>query len=274
MNNNRLQKLPGFFYLIIVLIFLYLPIALLIILSFNDSAIMAFPLRGYTLHWYQQLIGAGELWQATRNSLLVASISALLSTILGAMAAFAIVRYRFPGRDSLLATASIPLVMPSIVLGAGLLVFFRSLLGLDLSLGLITASHVLINIPACMLIVMARLAGFPKNLEEAAMDLGATPWQTLLRVTLPISLPALLAAFLVAFTTSFDEYAMTTLITGTETTLPVYLYSQLRFPRKLPVVLALGSIIIVGTGIVIVAAEWLRRLGVTADKKSTMEANR
>lgn len=274
MNNNRLQKLPGFFYLIIVLIFLYLPIALLIILSFNDSAVMAFPLRGFTLHWYQQLMGAGELWKATRNSLFVASVSALLSTILGAMAAFAIVRYRFPGRDALLATSSIPLVMPSIVLGAGLLVFFRSLLGMELSLGLITASHVLINIPACMLIVMARLAGFSKNLEEAAMDLGATPWQTLLRVTLPISLPALLAAFLVAFTTSFDEYAMTTLITGTETTLPVYLYSQLRFPRKLPVVLALGSIIIVGTGIVIVAAEWLRRLGATADKNSTMEANR
>ena len=274
MNNNWLRKSPGYLYLALVLIFLYVPIVLLFILSFNDSAVMAFPLRGFTWHWYQDLMGAGELWEATRNSFLVAFISALLATILGGMAGFAVVRYRFPGRGSLLAMSSVPLVMPSIVLGAGLLVFFRSLLGLDLSLWLITASHVLISIPACMLIVMARLAGFSKNLEEAAMDLGATPWQTLLRVTLPISLPALLAAFLVAFTTSFDEYAMTTLITGTETTLPVYLYSQLRFPRKLPVVLALGSIIIVGTSVIVVLVEWLRRMGTTATINSSVEEDR
>ncbi len=271
MNSHHLRKLPAFVYLVLVLLFLYLPIALLFVLSFNDSAVMTFPLRGFTLRWYQELLGAGELLKATRNSLLVALVSATISTILGGMAGFAIVRYRFPGRDTLLATSSIPLVMPSIVLGAGLLVLFRSLLGLELSLGLITASHVLINIPACMLIVMAHLAGFSKNLEEAAMDLGATPWQTLIRVTLPISLPALLAAFLVAFTTSFDEYAMTTLITGTEATLPVYLYSQLRFPRKLPIVIALGSVIIVGTGLVVVLAEWLRRLGATQNSKK--EAN-
>lgn len=274
MNNKWLQKFPGYFYLALILIFLYLPIALLFVLSFNDSAVMAFPLRGFTWHWYQELMGAGELWKATRNSFFVAFVSALFATILGGMAAFAVVRYRFPGRDSLLAMSSIPLVMPSIVLGAGLLILFRSLLGFDLSLGLITASHILISIPACMLIVMARLAGFSKNLEEAAMDLGATPWQTLLRVTLPISLPALLAAFLVAFTTSFDEYAMTTLITGTETTLPVYLYSQLRFPRKLPVVLALGSIIIVGTAVLVILAEWLRGMGTSAPKNSSVEENR
>ena len=274
MNKKRLQNIPGLVYLILVLVFLYLPIALLIILSFNDSAIMAFPLRGFTFHWYEELLGAGEMWEATRNSLFVAFVSALLATILGAMAAFAVVRYRFPGRDALLATSSIPLVMPSIVLGAGLLIFFRSLLGVELSLWLVTASHVLISIPACMLIVMARLSGFSKNLEEAAMDLGANTWQTLLRVTLPISFPALLAAFLVAFTTSFDEYAMTTLITGTDTTLPVYIYSQLRFPRRLPVVLALGSIIMVGTAVVILLAEWMRQFGNDTPKLSNEEANR
>ena len=106
------------------------------------------------------------------------------------------------------------------------------------------------------------------------MDLGANTWQTLLRVTLPISFPALLAAFLVAFTTSFDEYAMTTLITGTDTTLPVYIYSQLRFPRRLPVVLALGSIIMVGTAVVILLAEWMRQFGNDTPKLSNEEANR
>jgi spermidine/putrescine transport system permease protein len=114
---------------------------------------------------------------------------------------------------------------------------------------------------------MARLADFSYNLEEAAMDLGANYWTTLIRVTLPISLPALVAAFLTAFTTSFDEYAMTTLITGTDTTLPVYLYSLLRFPRRLPVAVAMGSIIMIVSAILVVVAEWLRRLGTTHTPK-------
>jgi spermidine/putrescine transport system permease protein len=114
---------------------------------------------------------------------------------------------------------------------------------------------------------MARLADFSANLEEAAMDLGANYWVTLIKVTLPISFPALVAAFLTAFTTSFDEYAMTTLITGTDTTLPVYLYSLLRFPRRLPVAVAMGSIIMIVSALLVVLAEWLRRWGTTRTPK-------
>jgi spermidine/putrescine transport system permease protein len=148
-----------------------------------------------------------------------------------------------------------------------MLVFFRRVLGMELNMWLIAAAHVLISIPSTILIVMARLADFSYNLEEAAMDLGANYWLTLIKVTIPISLPALVAAFLTAFTTSFDEYAMTTLITGTDTTLPVYLYSLLRFPRRLPVAVAMGSIIMVISAILVVLAEWLRRLGTNSIPK-------
>jgi spermidine/putrescine transport system permease protein len=132
---------------------------------------------------------------------------------------------------------------------------------------LIAAAHVLISIPSTILIVMARLADFSANLEEAAMDLGANYWVTLIKVTLPISFPALVAAFLTAFTTSFDEYAMTTLITGTDTTLPVYLYSLLRFPRRLPVAVDMGSIIMIVSALLVVLAEWLRRWGTARTPK-------
>jgi len=112
-----------------------------------------------------------------------------------------------------------------------------------------------------MLIVGARLAGFPENLEDAAMDLGASYWGAQFRVVLPMCFSALLAAFLTAFTTSFDEYAMSVFIVGTDSTLPVYMYSLLRFPRKLPLVVALGGIIMTASVLIVMFAEWLRRVG-------------
>ncbi len=263
------KKLPilGLVYFAIMVIFLYLPILVLIIFSFNDSVILAFPLKGFTLNWYQQLLDARELLISAKNSILVGLSSSLVTTIIGAFAAVAVTRHHMPARNFFLSVSSIPLVMPSIVLGVAMLVLFRRVFDLDLNLWLIAAAHVLISIPSTILIVMARLADFSHNLEEAAMDLGANYWVTLLKVTLPIALPAFIAAFLTPFTNSFDEYAMTTLITGTETTLPVYLYSLLRFPRRLPVAVAMGSIIMVVSAILVITAEKLRELGTTRPKK-------
>jgi spermidine/putrescine transport system permease protein len=177
------------------------------------------------------------------------------------MAAVAIMRYQFPGRNLFLAASGLPLVIPSVVIGVALLILYRQLFDVELSLWTVGLGHVVINIPVVMLIVAARLAGFPANLEEAAMDLGSSYWGAQLRVTLPMTLPALFAAFLTAFTTSFDEYAMSVFIIGTDATLPVYIFALLRFPRRLPIVAALGAITMVASIILVIGADRLRRIG-------------
>jgi spermidine/putrescine transport system permease protein len=121
--------------------------------------------------------------------------------------------------------------------------------------------HVVISLPYVILIVAARLAGFPESLEEAAMDLGASYWGALTRVTLPICAPAILAAFLTSFTISFDEFAVSFFLTGSESTLPIYLYSQLRFPNRLPIVVTLAAIVMVASIGLLILSEWLRRRG-------------
>ncbi len=240
--------------------FLYLPILLLVVFSFNDSVIMRFPLAGFTLQWYRELTQARELIESARNSLVVGLLSSLAATVLGAMAAIGVVRHSFRARSIFVAIAAFPLVIPSVVLGVALLLLYRQLFDVPLSLWTVGLSHVVINIPTVMLIVGSRLAGFPDNLEDAAMDLGASYWGAQVRVVLPLAASALGAAFLTAFTTSFDEYAMSVFIVGTDVTLPVYMYSLLRFPRRLPVVVALGALIMAASIVVVFLAERLRRL--------------
>lgn len=252
---------PGSIYYWLLVLFLYLPFVVLLIFSFNDDRAMRFPLTGFTFNWYREMFSSGELLQAARNSVFVGIWSSLLATVLGTMAAIAVVRFDFRGKGPLLTVAALPLVIPSVVVGVALLILYRQLVNVELSLWTVGLGHVVVNIPIVMLIVAARLAGFPDNLEEAAMDLGSSYWGALLRVTLPMSAPALFAAFLTAFTTSFDEYAMSVFLVGTDATLPVYMYSLLRFPRRLPVVVALGTLIMVASIVVIFAAERMRRVG-------------
>jgi spermidine/putrescine transport system permease protein len=147
-----------------------------------------------------------------------------------------------------------------------MLILFRAL-GIELSLWTITIGHTIINIPYVMLIIAARLSGFADNLEEAAMDLGATYWGTLMRVTVPISMPALLAAFLSSFTLSFDEFSLAFFLAGTQNTLPVYLYSQLRFPSRLPLAITTASVVILISLLILLISEWLRRAGQRAPSK-------
>lgn len=250
----------NFWYFGLVTVLLYLPIFLLIVFSFNDSTSLSFPWKGFTPRWYQSLAGADELLRALRNSVVLGILSSLVATALGTMAAIAVVKYRFPGRGLFVAVAAMPLVIPYVVLGVAMLILF-SQVGLPLSLFTVGLGHVVINIPLVLLIVGARLIGMPRNLEEAAMDLGATYWDTLRRVTLPIAFPAMVAAFLTCFTTSFDEFALTFFLVGPQLTLPVYIYSQLRFPSRLPLVVAMASLIMVASVVLIVFSEWIRRRG-------------
>lgn len=247
--------------------FLYLPILLLIVFSFNDSRTLVFPLREFTTRWYQELLDSPELLRSLLNSVSVGLVSSLVATLLGTMAALAIVRFRFPLQGLFMAVSTIPLVIPSVVLGVALLLVFAQF-GVPLSLMAVGVGHTILNIPYAMLIVGARLAGFSSHLEEAGMDLGLTYWGTLLRVTLPIAAPALVAAFLSSFTTSFDEFAVAFFLVGTEATLPVYLYSQLRFPSRLPLVVALTALIMVTSVLIVLVAETLQRRSLSTQRRT------
>lgn len=250
-------KWLGPLYYVILAIFLYLPILFLIVFSFNDSVVLTFPLKGFTLRWYQQLLHTPELLAALRNTLWVAVVSSFLATLLGAMSAIAINRYTFWGKRLFSSISTFPMVIPYLVLGVALLLLFN-FLGIQLNLWTVAIGHVVINIPYTILIIGPSLTGFAAILEEASMDLGETYWGTLRKITLPIITPSLIAAFLSSFSTSFDEFALTFFLTGTKTTLPIYLYSQLRFPQRLPLAITVAAVVIVFSSILLIVSEWLR----------------
>jgi spermidine/putrescine transport system permease protein len=243
------------FYMIV----LYAPVLLLPLFSFNDSIYMNFPMKAFTTKWYALMVDDASLMKTLWVSVKIAVLVAIVSTILGFLSAKAMTRYKMRGRGVLFAFIMLPLIVPSIILGASLLSFFRLFLDIDLSLWTIGMSHVLICIPFSMLVLVARLEGFDRNLEEASFDLGMSAWQTFRRVTLPLAMPGVLASLLLAFLVSFDEFLLAFFLSGNQATLPVYMYSLLRFPDFLPGVLALGSCILVASVVVIATAEWLRR---------------
>ena len=225
---------------------LYLPIAILFIFSLNAGTTLSFPLEGFTLDWYGSVLGDSALLGAARNSLVVAVASATLATTIGCMVAVAVLRFRFRGRALLLAMAGLPLVVPFVVLGVA---FFLLFVAVDVprSLLTVTIGHSVIGIPYATLIVVARLSGLDPALEDAAMDLGATYPGTLRRVVLPLMAPTLLSAWLTCFIVSFDEIALAIFLVGGDPTFPVFLYGQLRFAQRLPVLIAMAVLLMVGT---------------------------
>jgi spermidine/putrescine transport system permease protein len=242
-----------------LIVLLYLPIAVLFLFSINANATLSFPLQGLTLSWYEQLLATEPVLRAARNSLVVALGSSTVATLLGAMVALVVMRYHFRSRGVLLALAALPLIVPFVVLGVALLILF-SALHMDRSLWTIGIAHTVVALPYVLLIIAARLAGFDANLEEAAMDLGASYPTTLRRIVLPIIAPAVFAAWLTAFTISFDEFALALFLAGTEPTFPVYLYSQLRFANRLPIMIALAVLLMIGTLTLVFIAERVRRV--------------
>ncbi|HVO01191.1 MAG TPA: ABC transporter permease [Candidatus Cybelea sp.] len=248
------------------LIFLYAPVLLIPIFSFNDNLFAIFPLKGFTLNAYKQLAADGSLLNAVKNSLMVGSGVSMFSTAFGLLAAMAVTRYRLPGKGPVVGTIMLPLVIPSIILGVALLVIIRQVFDIELSLWCVAAGHVLLCVPFSMLVLISRLEGFDKDLEEAAMDLGENGWMTFWRVTFPLALPGIVSSLLMCFTVSFDEYVLAFFLSGIDQTLPIYLWSMLRFPSRLPISLALGSSILFASTIIVVASEILRRRGVQSAK--------
>ncbi len=256
---------PLFFYVVLYLLFLYIPSMMLPIFSFNDSIQMALPLKGFTVRWYVEMVNQPGLLTALGNSFKVARPGAIVSTSLATIAAKTMTRYRLPGRGLAFGFILLPMVMPSLILAVGLLVV-ASAAGVRLSLWTIGIAHVVATLPFSTLVVMARLEGFSKSLEESALDLGENGWMTFWRITFPLILPGVGASLLLSFTASFDEFLYALFLGGNHVTLPVFMYTQTRFPQTLPTVLALGSCIFMGTAILLGTAEWLRRMGVQHSK--------
>jgi spermidine/putrescine transport system permease protein len=249
-------------YTIVYLVFIYLPILLLPVFSFNAGIYVAFPMSGFTLQWWTEMVAQPGMHKALWNSLAVAVPVSLISTTLGMMGAKALTTYRLHGARALTGMFTLPLVTPFLILGIALLITFSNY-GIDLSLFTVGVGHVLICVPFSLFVLLSRLESFDRSLEEVALDLGETPWMMFWRVTFPITMPGIVASLLLTFTISFDEFLLAFFLTGDASTLPIFIWSQLRFPAKLPSVLALGSAILVVTVFIVIVAELLRRKGST-----------
>ena len=258
--SERSRFSPLLFYVILYLMFLYIPSLMLPIFSLNDSIQMVLPLKGFTFRWYLEIPLRPGLLEALGNSFKLAIPVAIISTTLATIAAKALTRYRLPGQGFAMGFILLPMVMPGIILAVGLLVLALAV-SMPLSLWTIGVAHVVVTVPFSTLVVRARLEGFGKSLEESALDLGENAWMTFWRVTFPLILPGVGACLLLSFTASFDEFLFALFLGGNEVTLPVYMWTQVRFPQTLPTILALGTCIFLGSILLIGTAEWLRRMG-------------
>jgi len=256
LSRNGARLLRVFFALVVA--FLYAPIVILLIFSFNNSDIPAFPLSGFTLHWYREFAANGDLRAALETSAIVATLSSLCAVALGVLASIALTRRRFRGKAAVSALLLSPLVIPYVVFGISLLLLFHTL-GIANGLLTVVIGHVVISLPYTILVLVPRLEQIDVSLEEAAYDLGASHFRTFRSIILPLILPAVVSALLIAFTTSFDEYAVASFVIGPRVTFPIYLYSALRFPSQLPQVIAVAVVVLVVSLVVVVGAEVGRR---------------
>lgn len=243
----------------ILLVFLYAPLGLLLMFSFNDNNLPVFPLRGFTTQAYQDFAANTELRASVVTSAKVASIASLIAVLLGLLAAVALVRRRIVGKSAASALLLSPLVVPYIALAIGLLVFFNET-SIRLGIPSLVMGHVVLAIPYTILVLVPRLERLDIRLEEAARDLGAGWLQTFRLITLPLLLPALVSAYIVAFVLSFDEIVVASFVNGDTTTFPIYLFSQLRFPTLLPQVIAVACIVMALSVLLLIGAEIGRRV--------------
>ncbi len=228
-----------------VFAFLYAPVAVLVILSFNHARLSAH-WSGLTGEWYSVLWHDELIFQSLANSLVVAAVATLASVVFGTMAALVFARPRRRGRAALEAIVYLPLVIPEIVIAVAVVIFF-ALLAMELSLWTVIVAHITFCISYVIIVVGARLAGMDRSLQEAALDLGANEWTAFFRVTLPMAAPAILAAALLVFTTSFDDYLITSFVAGVRsTTLPLEIYSRLKRGIT-PEINAISTVILMAT---------------------------
>ena len=245
-------------YAVAAFAFLYLPLAVLIVFSFNQSRFTVW--TGWSLHWYRTAFASEELAESTWNSAIIALLSSSISAVIGTLAAYGLWKRR---ERWLTGTFYLSLVTPEIVTGISLLAFFQFVFRyVHLTLGLYTVviAHVAFSIAYVAIVVSARLRALDPALEEAAMDLGATPWRAFRKVTLPALWPGIIAAALLALIVSFDDYVITSMVAGVDSqTLPMVIYAMARRGAN-PVINAVSTLIVIAFGVLIVISERIRQL--------------
>ena len=253
MEGRGLAHLPARLFLAAVLVFLYVPVAVMVLMAFNESVLYELPVR-FTGVWFERLLDNDRLLAASRNSVLLALGSTVIATTLGTLAALALTRGRFRGRRLLQLLLLPPIAIPWLIIGTAMLVFFFWV-GIGRGLHAMLLGHVALSLPYVVMVVGARLAGQPADLEEAAATLGATPRQAFLRVTLPMVAPGVVAAALFAFAISFDQFVISYFLAPPGvSTLPVEIYSAIR-KGFTPEINAVSSVVIaVSTLLMLVTA--------------------
>jgi len=244
------------------LAFLYIPMVLLVIYSFNYSKLV--PVwGGWSIRWYKVLFQSEEIWEAVALSLKIATVNACFATLLGTLAGLALVRFgSFKGRTLFTGMITAPLVMPEVITGLSLLLLFitlKELIGWPDKRGFttITIAHITFSMAYVAVIIQSRLAGMSQDLEEAAQDLGAKPFRVMIDITMPLIAPGMLAGWLLAFTLSLDDLIIASFVSGPgATTMPMLIYSRVRLGLR-PDINALATIIIVVVAIGIILAGWI-----------------
>jgi spermidine/putrescine transport system permease protein len=244
-SHRSWLKAAAFTYLGVIFVFLYLPSSLVGLMSFNTDELASFPIEGLTLDWWSELFSNQTVLDAALNSLLVASLTTALTVVLAVLTGYALVRHSFRLKAVLTGLLVAAMLIPYLVVGIGLLSFW-ALLGVERGLHLVVLAHVALALPYAALVIAARLQGFDRSLEEAAASLGAGRLTTFRRIVLPALMPGIIAAAALTFAISIDEFNVAYFLVGTDNTLPIYIFSSLRFGLT-PELNALSTLVLVGS---------------------------
>jgi len=258
--TSRIEKLWHYtqqYYCILILVFLLLPILVIMPLSFSESSLLLYPIHTFSFKWYHALFHSDAWIRATKNSFIVAPSATVIATILGTLAAAGLHRTDFPGKSLLLAVLISPMIVPLVVVGVGIYLFFAPYGLTSTYIGLILA-HAALGAPFVLTTVTATLQGFDENLARASYSLGAGPVRTFFGITLPIIAPGVVSGALFAFATSFDEIVVTLFLAGPEqVTLPRQMFTGIR-ENISPIIAAVATILIVFSVLLLLTLEWLR----------------
>ena len=241
-------------------LFLYLPLVVVILYSFSSTKVNKWPIKGFSLRWYEELFHDSDIWDAIRLSVFVGLVAAAIAVVLGTLTAYALDRYRFRAKAAVRFAIGLPIVLPGIVTGVAMLSFF-SLMAFPLSNWTIIIGHATFCTVLVVNNVAARLSQLPRSLDEASLDLGATPVQTFRRITFPLVRPAIVAGAILSFTLSFDEIIVTFFLTGRDKTLPLLIWGRLRMGISPEINATATIIILTSLALVLLAAAILRRSG-------------
>jgi spermidine/putrescine transport system permease protein len=260
-EGGRLGRTLLWVYFVAFVVFLFAPLVVLLVFSVNDSPIASLPIEGVTTKWFREAFSNGALTSALVRSAVIGVVASIVATALGVMAAIGLSAGRMRLRTLAVSVLMLPLVVPYISLAVGLLILMQAI-GVGTSLTAVVLGHAVIALPFSILVILPRLRSLDPSLGEAARDLGASELGAFRLVTLPLLTPSLVSSFLICFTTSFDEFAIASFLApGGSPTYPVFIYGSSRTPALLPEVIAVGTLVIALSLVLVLAAEGGRRWG-------------